>query len=384
MTGGGGDAWWVGSALPFEHSSDAHCFGVYSVLMGAKAIENLALDGLLPPLKALPVIGEQGDIRYGGNRAKTVLNTPESTGMGYWSLNPYVGCAFGCAYCYARYAHRYAMERASSNHSPAELLDNANQIPPWLAFERRIVVKENAAQVLRNTLRHGSEKHLGLVRGESLVIGTATDPYQPAERKFRITRDVLQVLADHPGMHISIITKSPLVTRDIDLLTRIARHSRIVVHLSLITPHRELARRLEPRSPTPDSRLRALSRLRDAGVDAGLFCMPVLPGITDGPADLELLIRSVAERGATHFVAGTLRLRSTARDRYLPVIAQEFPELLDRYKRSYSRNHELGKRYRRGLSKFVSALCKQYGVPCGHPREEPAAQMDEVEQLELI
>src|SRR3954467_14473043 len=195
---------------------------------------------------ALPVLGEQKDIRYYGTHAKSVLNGTDVTGMGFWSINPYVGCAFGCAYCSARYAHRYVLERAATaNPEHDGLRRDAESMPPWLAFERRIFVKENAADVLRRALRHGSERHLALLGDESIVIGTATDPYQPAERRFRVTRSILEVLAEHTGLSIVIITKSPLVTRDVDVLRRIARNSEITVHLSLITLDRELARRLE-------------------------------------------------------------------------------------------------------------------------------------------
>jgi DNA repair photolyase len=352
------------------------------------AADTLEFSGILPPPRpSLPVVGEQGDILYRAVRAKSVLNTPEATGMGYWSLNPYVGCALGCAYCYARYAHRYVMERATAaDGTDAQLVSESHSMPPWLAFERRVMVKENAATVLRNALRHGGEKHLGLVRGESLVIGTATDPYQPAERTFRITRGVLEVLADHPGLRISIISKSPLVTRDIDLLRRIARHSRIVVHLSLISPDRELARKLEPRAPTPEARLRAITRLRDAGIDAGIFCMPVLPGITDNPESLELLVRKVAAAGATHLVSGSLRLQSAARERYLPFIASEFPHLAERYRRTFSHSYQLSTRYLNGLKAFMHALCKRYGIPetSRDEEEDGEDQSDPVQQLDLF
>src|SRR6185369_10386329 len=143
--------------------------------------------------------------------------------------------------------------------------------------------KRNAPEALARALRSGGERYLPLAEGQTLLIGSATDPYQPAERTFQLTRRVLEVLADHPGLRISIITKSPLITRDVPLLRRITRHSELHVHVSLITLDRELARRIEPRSPTPDSRLRALRRLRDAGIDARVNCMPVLPGITDDP-----------------------------------------------------------------------------------------------------
>src|SRR5678809_93324 len=126
--------------------------------------------------RQLPVIGEQKDIRYYSSPAKSVLNGPETTGMGFWSINPYIGCAFGCAYCYARYAHRYVMERASGGDKMENALtERSEAMPPWLAFERNIFVKQNAPEVLARTLRQGSDKHLSLIKGDAIVIGTATD-----------------------------------------------------------------------------------------------------------------------------------------------------------------------------------------------------------------
>ena len=317
--------------------------------------------------RILPVIGEQSDIRYFATRARGVLNDPGTTGFdGFWSINPYVGCAFGCAYCYARYAHRYALERAlASDPSHTQLQQMSRDLPPWLAFERAIVVKRNAPDVLARTLRAGPERYAELARGHSIVIGTATDPYQPAERRFRITRGILEVLAQHIGLRVVIITKSPLVTRDIDVLTRLARHGTIEVHVSLITVDRELARRIEPRAPTPEARLRAVSRLHHAGVRVRVNAMPVLPGITDAPERLDALVRRVKEAGADALVAGSLALRSTARRRYLPFIEQEFPALAPRYRATYARSHMLGQRYRDGLKRQVRALCERYGLHYG-------------------
>ncbi len=311
----------------------------------------------------LPLIGEQKDIRYYSNFAKNVLNPPEITGMGFWSINPYVGCAFGCAYCYARYTHRYVMERASDNDRMEDALtERYESMPPWLAFERNIFVKQNAPEVLARALRQGSDRHLSLLKGEAIVIGTATDPYQPAERRFRITRRILEVLADHPGLKVVIISKSPLITRDIDVLSRINRHSDLSIHISLITLNRDLARRLEPRSPTPDARVRGLARLREAGIDAGINCMPVLPGITDNPSDLEALVKRVSEAGATYVGACALRLQSAAKKRYLPFIAQEFPHLEERYRNTYTYGSSAGQKYRDGLSRFFQQLCAKYRV----------------------
>ena len=318
----------------------------------------------LPPLPTLDV---QTDIKYYGTRARSILNRPEATGMDFWSINPYIGCALGCTYCYARYAHGYAFDRAAqANPDHREVAADVASLPPWLAFERRILVKENAGAVLQKTLRTGSDRHLALVAGETITIGTATDPYQPAERRFRITRQVLQVIAEHPGLHCRIITKSPLVTRDIDLLKRINRNSFIQIHVSLITTDRELARRMEPRAPTPDARLRAVKRLREAGIDVGVNVMPILPGITDGPAQLDELVRKIAESGATHIAACALRLRHTARKRYLPWIAEEFPHLAARYAATYADSIHAGDNYRAGLEQVMTRLCRRYRIRFGH------------------
>ena len=334
--------------------------------------------------RLLPIIGQQKDIRYYSSFAKNVLNGPEVTGMGFWSVNPYVGCAFGCAYCYARYTHRYVMERAADHDRMEDVLhERYEEMPPWLAFERNIFVKQNAPEVLARTLRHGSEKHLALLKGETIVIGTATDPYQPAERKFRVTRRILEVLAEHPGLKVSIISKSPLITRDIDVLSRINRVSELHIHLSLITLRRDLARKLEPRSPTPESRVRALRRLREAGIDAGINCMPVLPGITDNPSDLESLVKTVSEAGATYVGACALRLRATARNRYLPFIEQEFPHLAERYRNTYAASYNAGARYREGLAQFFDRICAKYRVD-SWSRMESDDEGDEAQDVRLI
>ncbi len=327
--------------------------------------------------RQLAVIGEQKDIRYYASPAKSVLNGPETTGMGFWSINPYIGCAFGCAYCYARYTHRYVMERAATDQKMTEALGDAyNTLPPWLAFERNIFVKKNAPEVLSRTLRFGSDRHLKLLQGEAIVIGTATDPYQPAERRFRVTRGILEVLAEHPGLSVVVITKSPLITRDIDVLSRINRHSDLSIHISLITLDRDLARRIEPRAPTPEARVRALSRLREAGIDAGINCMPVLPGITDNPSDLEALVKRVSEAGATYVGACAVRLMSAARKRYLPFIEQEFPHLAERYRNTYGSSAYAGEKYREGLARFFEKLCARYGVR-GWSRSDDEEEGDE-------
>jgi DNA repair photolyase len=315
--------------------------------------------------RPLPVIGEQKDIRYFATTPKSVLNGPGTTGMGWWSINPYVGCAFGCAYCYARYAHRYVGERLAAHPFDVngEPHSETEELPPWLAFERRIFVKRDAGALVRRALERPAR--LAGVQRDGVVIGTATDPYQPAERRFRLTRGVLEALAEHSGLKVTIITKSPLVTRDIDLLTRIAARSRISVHVSLITVDRELARRLEPRAPTPEARLRGIARLRAAGIEVGVNVMPVLPGITDAPDMIDALVRAVAAADATYLGACALRLRPTARERYIPFIEAEFPALASRYRGAYARGHQVNERYRHGLRERFAEVCAKYGVAFG-------------------
>jgi len=354
-----------------------------------------------PPETATPsleLIGTQGDIRYYDQPAKGVLNGPEVTGMGFWSINPYVGCAFGCAYCYARYAHRYVAERKTMEG--ADEGHELTELPSWLAFERRIFVKRNAAEVLRATLRGENSKARSqnkqphtpgprpqtlakLWKGETIVIGTATDPYQPAERQYRVTRGVLEVLAEEKGLSVTVITKSALITRDIDVLRELSGRSEFTIHLSLITLDRELARRIEPRAPTPEARIRALERLAHAGIDVGINVMPVLPGITDKPAMLDAVIRRVKEAGASYVNACALRLQSAARKRYLPFIDAEFPRLSTAYRTTYSSGYQVGDAYRDGLSRFMRQRCRKHGITYGSYRGRGEVEEDAEEEPEV-
>jgi DNA repair photolyase len=275
--------------------------------------------------------------------------------MSYWSLNPYVGCEFGCSYCYARYTHRYVVERA---HDKGKLTDaefaDFRGAHGWEAFERRIFVKEQIVGALDADLKR-------VPLGETIVIGTATDPYQPAERRFRITRAVLQRLSRCEGLSFGIITKSPLIARDRDVLLKIQERNELQIHISLITVDATLARKLEARSPIPAARLRALKQLVDAGVNAGLIIAPVLPGITDSVAHLDALFAAAHKAGALFIHAGALRLYAAVRDRFIPVLAEHYPELVPRYERAYAKQAGAPREYARALARRIQQLQKKHG-----------------------
>src|SRR5947208_2954603 len=334
----------------------------------AKRSRQLQLLSDIPPYRPtdLPIL----DARLRGTRfvaltPRSVLNPPAQTGMDFWSLNPYVGCEFGCTYCYARYAHRYVVERAhdAGRLSGTELREFRGP-HGWEAFERRIFVKEGLPGALERDLqRYFRFGGTSGVAAAPIVIGTATDPYQPGERRFRATRQVLERLARCEGLNIGIITKSPLVARDIDVLQRIADKSDLQVHASLTTLDAALIRRLETPPPMPAARLRALRKLTAAGVNAGLIVAPVLPGITDDVPHLEALFQAAREAGARFVHAGPLRLYPAVRDRFLPVLDAHFPHLSERYRRAYARASGAPRLYAAALGRRVRRLQRRLGFP---------------------
>jgi DNA repair photolyase len=335
---------------------------------------------LLPSVPAyeptrLPVLDERSrGTRFIGLSVNSVLNTPASTGMGFWSINPYVGCEFGCTYCYARDTHRWTVERAvrrkggtavtgdvkiagtgAVNPSTALPPYRPTALPPEEAFEKEILVKTDVAEVLARTLNPAR------LAGHSLVIGTATDPYQPAERQFRLTRRILEVLRSYHGLSISIITKSSLVTRDLDLLQALAQRHEVTVNISLATADARLARLLELRSPVPAARLRALHRLTQGGIHAGLLVAPIIPGVTDDWAGLARLLEAAKEAGARYVVGSALRLGPAARHRFLPFLTKEFPALAERYRRHYAGKDHVSQSYQDALNRRLRLLKQTYG-----------------------
>src|SRR5438270_4018896 len=249
-----------------------------------------------------------------------------------WMINPYRGCEFACKYCYARYTHEFM-----------ELRDG-------LDFERKIYVKQNTAWMLRQELKK--------VRSDEIIaIGTATDPYQPAERRFGITRAILDEFARHKGFDIGLVTKSNLILRDLEVLKRIAENNLLSIHITVTTTNADLARILEPRAPRPDLRLLAVQKLSEAGIRTGVNVCPVLPGITDQPVELEKTIKAAAEAGAAYVHANPLFLKPCAEKVFMPFLEEKFPQLVPMYKKRYEGRAYLPEEYH----KRVSALVKKYG-----------------------
>ena len=255
----------------------------------------------------------------------------------YWMINPYRGCEFACKYCYARYTHEFM-----------EMRDG-------LDFERKIYVKQHSAWLLRQELKH-------VRAGQSIAIGTATDPYQPAERKFGITHAIMEEFARHEGLSLGLVTKSNLILRDLDLLRAISLKNRLSIHITVTTTHTDLARILEPRAPRPDLRLKAVKELVAAGIHTSVNCAPVLPGITDSPADLEKLVRASAEAGARSVAAIPLFLKPCSEKVFMPFLEQNFPHLVESYKTRFANRAFLPAEYGRRISALVKKLTKKYSL----------------------
>ncbi len=253
------------------------------------------------------------------------------------TINPYRGCEFACRYCYARYTHEFL-----------ELRDPA-------AFERLIFVKQNAAWLLDQELRT-------LRSDEEIAIGTATDPYQPIERRAGVTRSLLEVLSRRRGLRIGIVTKSTLIERDIELLRVIADRSHLVLHITITTPDAELARMLEPRAPRPDLRFRTVERLRAAGLRTGVLCSPLLPGITDDAASVDAMAARAKAAGASFFSAQPLFLKSCSRETFLEFVREHFPGLESSYSARYRSDAFVSKAYAARIAELVSAVSRRHGL----------------------
>jgi len=300
--------------------------------------ENPALVGIARLVAQGEPMRQGHDVEYFTLPVRSLLNRCTGVRMPFtWTVNPYRGCEFACKYCYARYTHEFM-----------EMRDGVD-------FERKIYVKQQAAWMLRQDLKK-------VKRGEEIAIGTATDPYQPAERRYEITRAILEEIARHHGLELGIVTKSNLVLRDAELLREIARHNQLFVNITVTTASVELARILEPRAPRPDLRLEAVRQLNLAGINAGVICAPVVPGITDAPRDLEGLVKAVAEAGGKYVYANPLFLKPCSAAVFLPFLEKEFPQLVEDYRKRYRESAFLPAAYGKRLSQLMAKLREKYGI----------------------
>ncbi|HKW26957.1 MAG TPA: radical SAM protein [Terriglobales bacterium] len=321
------------------------------------------------PLVGIARLAAQGefiqpghDVEFFTLPVRSLLNRCDVPRMPFsWTINPYRGCEFACKYCYARYTHEFM-----------ELRDGVD-------FERKIYVKQHAAWMLRRDLKK-------VKSGEEIAIGTATDPYQPGERRYGVTRAILEELSQHHGLELGIVTKSNLVLRDLDVLREISRHNQLFVNLTITTLNTDLARILEPRAPRPDLRLEAMRKLNEGGVAAGVICAPVLPGITDSPHDLENLVRAVAQAGGKYIYANPLFLKPCSAAIFLPFLEKEFPQLVESYRQRYGERAFVSASYRKRVSQLFAKMRAKYGIRGDYGRNSerthPMPQPDE--QLSLF
>jgi DNA repair photolyase len=275
-----------------------------------------------------------------------------------YTLNPYRGCEFGCKYCYARYAHEFM-----------ELRD------PEL-FERKIYAKQFRLIAFRAELRR-------LKSGDTVWIGTATDPYQPAERRFNLTHRMLEAFADERGLDIGVTTKSDLVARDAALMARIALKNRIRVHLTITTLDEGLARLLEPLAPRPALRLAAVAKLTEAGVPVSVLAHPVMPLINDSEASLDRVCAAAARNGATSFSAAPLFLKPCAQRVFLPFLEQSFPHLVRRYRERFEKSAYLRGHYPEMIAERVEKIRARHKMERRREPESAAPPLQE-DQMELF
>ncbi len=281
-------------------------------------------------------LAEGHEVDYISIENRSLLTRCNSPRMPFsWMINPYRGCEFACKYCYARYTHEFMEMRDSRD------------------FERKIYVKQHSSWLLRQELKQ-------VRTGQSIAIGTATDPYQPAERKFGITHAIMEEFARHQGLSLGLVTKSDLILRDLDLLRAISLKNRLSIHVTVTTMKTDLARMLEPRAPRPDLRMKAAKALVAAGIHTSINCAPVLPGLTDSPDDLENLVRAAAETGVRSVAAIPLFLKPCSEKVFVPFLEQNFPQLVGSYKTRFANRAFLPAEYGRRISALVKKLGRKY------------------------
>jgi DNA repair photolyase len=298
-----------------------------------------------------------GDMRveYREEPCRTALNRVK--GMPFsWSLNPYMGCVHRCTFCYVR-AFELRADRPADDR-----------------YGRSIRVKVNVAEVLRRELSRRGWKR------ETVAIGAATDPYQPAEGRYKLTRACIEALGE-ASTPFSIITRGPMIVRDLDVLAEAARRADVSVTFSIPTLDEEVWRKTEPSTAHPRQRLRAVKRLVDAGIKAGVGMAPILPGISDHPEQLAEVVKAAREAGATGVWTNLLFLRPGTREHFLEHLASDWPELVPYYEGLYRGRAYLGSAEAKPVRKKVSALARVFGV--ADRRAEPLEPAREPEQLEL-
>ncbi|HZT46216.1 MAG TPA: radical SAM protein [Gaiellaceae bacterium] len=275
-------------------------------------------------------------VEYREEPCRSALNRVQ--GMGFrWSLNPYMGCVHRCTFCYVR-AFEQRADRPSDDR-----------------YGRSIRVKTNVAEVLRRELARPSWEH------EIVAIGAATDPYQPAEGRYRLTRACLEVFAEH-ATPVRIITRGPMIVRDIDVLAELAGRASVAVTFSVPTVDREIWRRTEPGTAPPEQRLRALSLLVDAGIETTVGMAPILPGLSDRPELLAEVVRAARAAGACGVWANLLHLRPGTKEHFLAALERDWPELLPRYEELYGARAYLGKADSEPVRAQVRDLVRLHGV----------------------
>jgi DNA repair photolyase len=301
------------------------------------------------------ILPRMGGVEYREEPCKAALNRVR--GMPFaWSLNPYMGCAHRCTFCYVR-AFEVRADRPADDR-----------------YGRAIRVKTNVAEVLRGELARPSW------RAEAVAIGAATDPYQPAEGRYRLTRACLEALADAHNP-FSLITRGPMVLRDVDVLQQASIAADVSVTFSVPTLDREVWRRTEPGTAPPQQRLRTLKRLVDAGIKANVGMAPILPGLSDRPEQLEEVVKAARAAGATGLWANLLYLKPGTREHFLEGLARDFPHELERYERLYASRAYLAKSVSEPVRAQVAELRRRHGIADRRPR--PLTPPPRPEQMAL-
>lgn len=296
------------------------------------------LTGLARNAHAGATLGLKRVVEYRELQTVRLLNRCTSSRVPFaWTINPYRGCEFGCKYCYARYTHEFLEYRGSED------------------FERLIFAKSWDAGTFRRELRQ-------VKLGQWIALGTATDPYQPAERRYRLTRRMLEVFARVSGYNLGITTKSDLVARDAVLLAGISRCNQIRVMLTVTTADAALARRLEPLAPRPELRFGAIATLSRAGVQCGVAVSPLMPGINDAYSSIERVAHEAQAAGARYLMGHAVFLKPSAAAVFLPFLDAEFPQLAGSYRRHFSRWSRIEGEYPERMQTMVREIRERHGL----------------------